>query len=449
MKQSETMLKKLFKSNKNDEEATSKLETLISMGFNSTQARHALDVNDFNLERATNYLLSGTTANTSSASMSNQYQQQEDLEQQQLQNALNESMKMEQSRRQHPPSAASLKAGQAAAARAQNANKRFGSNGKVIAEKEEKNKKYSNDIINSTKTYKSATSSSSLALKDHPNVKMPTQMKDKGKEEQIKRCANRLAPYPTAVNTLHRALTFIRQHPDNDKYRKIDRNSSGYQRTLEGKPGAMDFLMAMNFVSRTNGSNSGTNDLIMDRNRVDMALLFLGITALEKVKETEEYKSALLLIEFEKELRLIQNGNNSNKSENEEILKRAEYISKLPSEPSSGAGALMQISLGDEKIMRRFDGDDILRDVINFIGGHGSVIPEKIASREWCLIDMNQYPLVPIDVDNYMNKTLQYIGCWPSGMLALKPSTNEWKEGKQEVSMEANSRGLGAANASV
>ena len=100
--------------------------------------------------------------------------------------------------------------------------------------------------------------------------------------------------------------------------------------------------------------------------------------------------------------------------------------------------------------MRRFDGDDILRDVINFIGGHGSVIPEKIASREWCLIDMNQYPLVPIDVDNYMNKTLQYIGCWPSGMLALKPSTSDWKEGKQEVSMEvANSRGLGAVNASV
>ena len=140
-------------------------------------------------------------------------------------------------------------------------------------------------------------------------------------------------------------------------------------------------------------------------------------------------------------MKIIQNGENV--SEEEEILNRAEFVSKLPSEPDTGVGALMQVSLGEEKIMRKFDGDDILRDVINFIGGHGSLIPQKITSREWCLVDLNQYPVIPIDTDHFMDKTLQSVGCWPSGMLALRPSTVEWKESKQLIEQVGSSRGLG------
>ena len=420
------MIKKIFKGKGARNGDRTKIETLVSMGFDDTQARYALDAFDGNLERATNYLLEG-------------HQQQ----QQQYNNASRANTNIQRS---NVPSAASRRAGEAAAARAENVNRRFGTNGKLIAKKElkkrdivRKNVTKTNDTfpIQSNETLtKPTTKKMELALKDHPNVKMPAQMKEKSKEEQILRCAKRLAPHPFAVDTLLRALTFIRQNPDNDKYRKIDRSSVGFQQSLEGKPGAMDLIHAMNFVSRPNSM-----DLILARSRVDPALLYLGISALEQVKQSEEYTSSKLSIAFEKELKIIQNGENA--SEEEEILKRAEFVSKLPSEPEAGAGALMQVSLGEEKIMRKFDGDDILRDVINFIGGHGSILPQKILSREWCLVDLNQYPVVPIDTDLCMNKTLQSVGCWPSGKLALRPSTIEWRESKAILEKEGSSRGLG------
>ena len=156
----------------------------------------------------------------------------------------------------------------------------------------------------------------------------------------------------------------------------------------------MDLITAMNFVPRSNNAM----ELVLHRDRVDVALLYLGESALEEIRKSDEYISSKNRMTFEKELRKIQNGENV--KEEEEILHRAEFVKKLPSEPSSGAGALMQITLGnDNTIMRRFDGDDVLKDVINFIGCHGSAIPKKILSREWCLVDLNRYPVVPIDTE--------------------------------------------------
>jgi hypothetical protein len=443
--------KRFFK--KGDDESTSNIETLISMGFTSSQAKHALDTFDNNLERATNYLLSNQsdddTHNTPNIATSRNSIETED---EQLQRIMAESIVSEQRRAATAPrgntSAASIRAGQAAASRAENANRRFGTNGKVIAKKENKKKSIQKTSYTSSNTtafnQPSSTSVTNMLkpgkgdLKDHPNVKMPTQMKDKSKEEQILRCAKRIAPHPLAVDTLLRAFVFIRENPDNVKYRKIDKSSMGFRNVLEGKPGVTDLIQAMNFVP----SHSNPMNLILNRNQVDMALLYLGISALEQMRKSDEYISKKLILTFEKELIKIRNGENAR--EEEEVLRRAAFVSKLPSEPELGAGALMQVTLGEDKIMRKFDGDDMLRDVVYWIGGHGSAIPEKIHSREWCLVDLNRYPVVPIDTEILMNKTLQFIGCWPSGMLALQPSSVEWKENKELVQKPGSSRGLGA-----
>jgi hypothetical protein len=229
----------------------------------------------------------------------------------------------------------------------------------------------------------------------------------------------------------------IRDHPNDDKYRKINKETPGYQNALHDKPGALDLLKAIHFEERY-----GTNYLILSKSMIDPALFYLAISALEQVRLTEEYISAKAKIEFDKEIKRIKDG--STVSQDEEVIKRASFISKCPSEPLAGAGALMQLSIGDEKIMRRFDGDDILQDVLNWIGGHGSVIPEKILSREWCLVDLNRYPIVPIDVEKNLTKTLQYVGCWPSGMLEIRPSSIDWKNNNNVIDV-SDSRGLGAS----
>lgn len=433
------MLKKLYKGlfkGENEVEYKSKLDTLLKMGFNSSQAKQALDICDGDIERATNYLYdfnNRTKTNNVQTSRSSESAQSKGRKKA---GAVTAPVKKK-------TSAASVRAGQAAAARFQNTDKQFGSNAIVLKNKK---KEAAKRLLQTEKKIPSKQQASTTSatnglriksgVKSHPKVKLPTQMKDKSKEEQILRCTKRLAPYPLAVDTLLRAFVFIRKDPENDKYRKIDRSSAGFKSVLEGKPGAMDLIQAMNFVARPNSM-----DMLLRKHEVDMALLYLGISALEEVKKSDEYISSKLSITFEKELQKVRNS----KDEDQEVVRRAEFISRLASEPEAGAGALIQIFLGENKIMRRFDGDDILHNVINFIGGHGSIIPEKIASREWCLVDLNQYPVIPIDTENHMYKTLQFIGCWPSGKLALQPSPIEWKESKEILEEVGSSRGLGVA----
>jgi len=272
-------------------------------------------------------------------------------------------------------------------------------------------------------------------------------MKDKTKEEQILRCTKRLSPHPLAVDTLIRSLNAIRTNPSDSKYRKIDKNNPGYKRALHDVPGAHDLLLAVNFRPGRNDKN----ELIMHAAEVDYALLYLATSALEKVKDSSvEYRDAKRLRQFDEEVRRIQAGSDVS---GEEAIKRAGFIAKCPTEPLQGAGALLQLSIGNDiKLQRRFDGDDVLQDVIHWIaGGCGSIIPDKLSSREWCLVDLNRYPIVPIDIKANKDRTLQFIGCWPSGMLAVRPSNDDWREEQIVAGGDkmGSSRGLGAAPSSA
>merc|ERR1712166_1436691 len=86
------------------------------------------------------------------------------------------------------------------------------------------------------------------------------------------------------------------------------------------------------------------------------------------------------------------------------------------------------------KISRGFDHDDILEDVINWLGGQASMIPSKLKTGEWSLVDRNthgseeDYNYHRLDVSELSNKTLHYIGCWPSGRIALVPSLQNFYE---------------------
>merc|ERR1712151_821904 len=257
---------------------------------------------------------------------------------------------------------------------------------------------------------------------------------------------DRLKSYPRAVDTLYISLTALQKNPNNDKYRKIDKTTTGYQRSLANAPGAEDMFKAMNFCPLRGGPNT----LILNIQDYDHALLYLGISALEQTRKTKEYVDAKRKVQFAKEVRNIQFSSDSSERE---AVKRAEFMAQCPTEPSDGRGALVQVVVADETIKRRFDGDDTLGDVLNWLGGHGSVIPEKIRNREWSIVDLNRYPLTPIDCNDVNeNYTLQYIGCWPSGKLEILPSTEEWQRndnsgnGSNINTKVGETRGLGSAD---
>ena len=430
---------------------------LVSMGFPADQARNALNATDGNVERAAELLLAGggTAAATAPApaapvlgSAAAPIDVDDDDE---VRRAIEESRAAEEERRLRAAqvesmgnaaasrTAAMANAGRAALARFEDKN----NNNKKRTQKgngrtdpvRRSNTAPPNFGSIPTPNGGGVRMKSGGLTTHHPDVKVPKQMADKTKEEQLMRCADRLKPYPFAVDTLLVALKAVRSDPNNERFRKVDKTSAGYIKTLKDKPGAEDMLLAMNFRPH------GPNEFRLGRPMVDDALLYLGISALEKARESDEYKEKKARARFIRELDQIRRGGDNSESE---AIRRAGFMAKVVSEPAGGAGALIQLTLGEEVVRRRFDGDDVLRDVVNWIGGHGSAIPDKLASRDWCLVDINRYPPTPIDTQKNGERTLQYIGCWPSGRLEIQPSSEEWKKGSNS-DLKGSSRGLGSA----
>lgn len=377
----------------------SRVSELAAMGFREAEARHALRIANGDMTRATEWLLThdspvGTAQNpieiadtaTPSAMAS-----QEDAE---LQRAIQASLAIEKQskKKKKNQSAASKHAGQAAAAR--------------MTQK--------------------APQKKGLAT-SHPKVQVPKRLSQHDQEDVILRCANRVAPYSLSVDTLLRSLKTIQSNPSNRKYHTVDTSTAMFQRSLNA-PGVLDFLKAMNF--HPNYNNSKTLTLT----HFDAAAFYLGISALEQMQQiSPDYKKDKALRIFSKDLVSALS-----ESSPQELEMRKQFLSMLPSEPSKGRGSQMTIEYGlafagsdaPTKITRGFDHDDTLGDVMHWLGGQASVILQKLESGEWQLVDRNRqgpeedYHFYKIDAKELKDRTLQYVGCWPSGRLAIVPKVD-------------------------
>eukprot|EP00569_Conticribra_weissflogii_P019169 CAMPEP_0171447572 /NCGR_PEP_ID=MMETSP0881-20121228/39170_1 /TAXON_ID=67004 /ORGANISM="Thalassiosira weissflogii, Strain CCMP1336" /LENGTH=585 /DNA_ID=CAMNT_0011971985 /DNA_START=169 /DNA_END=1927 /DNA_ORIENTATION=- len=350
----------------------------------------------------------------------------------------------------------------------------------------------------SKKTSTSAlTTAKSTLDHTHPHVKIPDKLQNKSKEEQILRCADRVKPHVMAVDTLLRVLTSVKSSPGVDKFRTIDRTNPNYVTYVRDKPGAEDLLLAMNYRRI-----ASKNELRLERHLVDDALLYLGISALEQARTSTEYREAKKWRAFHAEMRRVAMQLGGGSAENlvngmteEETQIRLAFLSHCPKEPPQGRGAWMHVYLGEEEekigggyVSRRFDGDDILDDVLNWLGGcygtelleklksrewclcdlnrypilpldvelggcYGTELLEKLKSREWCLCDLNRYPILPLDVEKHRKNTLQYLGLFPSGKLGVRLSDDSWRSGDMDDhglgDVAGSARGLGAASRSM
>lgn len=418
---------------------------LSAMGFREAEARHALRVSG-NLETAAEWLLThgtpigaaGTTTGTTTASRPgtrNNPIAVDDEGDDDIQRAIQASLdhrtapaprKANNATKKTTQSAASKNAGMAAARRS---NSPTSNNNK---KDKGKNK---------------------VAIASHPSVQVPKRLSQHDKEDVILRCAARIAPHPMAVDTLLRSLKTIQANPNNSKYQVVDTTTAGFQRSLTA-PGVLDFLKAVNF-------HPSSNQKIIRLSFLDPATFYLGISALEQVQLTsKKYAYSKALLQFDKE---IAHHLTLADTDMNEALKRSAFMSKCPSEPASSASQIT-VELGSTtKINRKFDGDDTLRDVLNWLGSHASTIPEKLLvtktgdggtgsggeddsnAEGWYLVDRNHANERPYNVPELMDRTLQYIGCWPSGRLAVVPVLKNM--GDDDDLRIPSSRGLGAGPA--
>lgn len=381
---------------------------LVAMGFPPDLARRTLSQCNGNVEHAAEVLLAGSQTTTSTA---HTHDRTGDADAAALQAALTESLQSEDQRLFQQAQQQSLHP-MTPAARAVQAH----------VTGVQRNAARSAAAVRAGTAAQQRTgaapplrSNSGGLSTHHPNVTIPKPLNSKSKEEQIVRSADRLKAHSMAVDTLHKALVTIQANPAEEKYRKIDTNHPGYQRSVAGAPGSAVFLTSMGFQQRAGGI------LVLPREHVDSVVLYLGISALEQVKLSDEYKEHKTLVKFEKDYAAIVLESNSS---TEAAITRSAFMQQLPSEPTAGTGALVQVKITDAATFkRRFDGDDTLQDVLHWLGGHAPGILDNLDSNEWSLVDLNRYPATPIDI-KYKDRTLQSIGCWPSGKLQILPSSN-------------------------
>lgn len=482
-----------------------KIQQLEAMGFSGERARHALNATDGNVDRAAELLLLGaneqqlhdtqplprTTTTTSAANNNNNappgihVAAHNDA---QMRRAIEESLAMnqqEESRQLRQAENASMEVidltsdteTNTTASAAVAKKKKTKTTNTVTTTMQQKKIPVKQGVksaaaINAAKAAASRSRHSnnnnmyqSKTLdKTHPKVQLPEKLSNKTKEEQILRCANRVKPHVMAVDTLLRVLTSVRTSPDNPKFRTIDRTNGNYVNFVRDVPGAEDLLAAMNYRSML----PGRNELRLERHLVDDALLYLGISALEQMRLSPEYIEAKKKRGFHAEMRRVAKNNGSLMQQTgmteAETAIRLSFLSKCPKEPPLGRGAVMYVYLGDESekiegghVSRRFDGDDTLEDVLNWLGGcYGNEILDKMRGdkREWCLCDLNRYPITPLDIEKHNNKTLQYLGLFPSGKLGVRLSDDAWREREEGAAgdifgIHGSARGLGAASRSM
>jgi len=80
----------------------------------------------------------------------------------------------------------------------------------------------------------------------HLKVQIPKRLSQHDQKDVIIRCANRVAPYSLAIDTLLRSLKTIQADPSDRKYHTVDTTTAMFQRSLKA-PGVLDFLKAVNF----------------------------------------------------------------------------------------------------------------------------------------------------------------------------------------------------------
>lgn len=384
-------------------------QRLQSLGFSEVQARSALESCNGNVDQAANLLITGSLPNGHSIQASTPIESEEDAQLRQAMDASRIEMEQQQQSRRPPTRTAAMnKAAEAALRRHE-------------APSAKKTTKQSKDTVLSatqridTATFDAAAPTtiprSAAVLRDyHPDVKLIPKLQDKSTEEQILRTADRLRTFPAAVDVLYKVLTTLRDDPVNPKYQRLSCQTAGYQKTIQPAVGAEDFLRAMRFYK-------DSQQWILQG--FDAALLYLGISALEQTMATTEYIDTKKQQAFEKQVCSLLDATVTA----EEHGARASHLRRCPSEPQSGALVTIELS-AQNKIQRRFDGDDTVEDMLHWLASAcGTAIYEKVAiTKEWNLMDRNQKVLTVIDTTK-QHLTLQFVGCWPSGRLALTHQT--------------------------
>ena len=116
-------------------------------------------------------------------------------------------------------------------------------------------------------------------------------------EERVQRCAAALAGRSQAVDILIVSLQRAIDHPNDEKYRRVNPSNPVFAKTVGATPGGVEFLYAVGF-------EPVHGHLVLQRR--DPALLWLGKAALEAAKRSGSYQTSKEAVQIEAALAMSQ-----------------------------------------------------------------------------------------------------------------------------------------------
>lgn len=207
-----------------------------------------------------------------------------------------------------------------------------------------------------------------------------------------------IAGHAEAVDILITSLARALEHPNDEKYRKVNPSNPTFARTVGATPGGIELLWAV-------GYENVHGHLVLQKR--DAALLWLGKSALEAVRSSSSYQASKEAAHLDQALNL-----SGQEYEQEDARRRAEWLKRVPEEPAEGAAgnALICVHVGDKQVWRRFESCNTLEDLACFVRS----LP-GVPVRGLTLTNVTMSPPAPLSLDSQQGLTLQRLDLWPTG----------------------------------
>lgn len=231
------------------------------------------------------------------------------------------------------------------------------------------------------------------------------------RNERIMRSCTLLCQSPKALDILCTSLSRLSGQPTNEKFRKVNVQTGVFAERVANCPGATELLLAI-------GYEPLHGHLVLQK--YDDCFVRSALVALEGAKQTIEYQNAKTKDAIETARQSASAHDNAVR-----LAQRAAALAKVPEEPQAGdaTSSACQISIhahGERIARRRFESDNTLEDVVNFVRSLASAPPEPFV-----LENITTRPPRVLDQRVYGACSLYSLDLWPVGhvKVAVKPAT--------------------------
>ena len=236
---------------------------------------------------------------------------------------------------------------------------------------------------------------------------------------QLVATATKLSDRPETVDTLLYVIKTIVDNPHEPKYRSIKTTNARFLQTLGVDTRTRD--MVENFMRVLSFERAG--EWLSLPPTYNLEALKEAVKVLQEIQLGEVYQASKRNLEFEKAIEMSRASANE-----EEKARRAVFAAKSPAVPPEGAAGTTRVTFvvseGAPPLTRRFASDDVLLDVVHWIGSERSVICNKILEGAWILVDETLLQKKPLDVVGQDgHKSLYALGLWPSATLHVRLRT--------------------------